>query len=97
VCRAGEIVTVTTLTGDRRPASIVTSRTGDGSCGGGHPHGTLHHDDPDEFGLSVVLRLEPSGVDQRTADELGAAVHQLCPYAQATRGDMPVTVEATVV
>ncbi|GAA3775234.1 Ohr family peroxiredoxin [Streptomyces chiangmaiensis] len=58
---------------------------------------TLHHDDPSEFGLSAVLKLELSGVDQRTAEELGAAAHQLCPYSKATRGNIPVTIEATAV
>lgn len=58
---------------------------------------TLHHEDPDDYGLSAVLRLELSGVDQRTADELGAAAHQLCPYSKATRGNIPVTIEAVAV
>jgi Ohr subfamily peroxiredoxin len=58
---------------------------------------TLQHDDSDEFGLSAVLRLELGGVDQRTADELGAGAHQLCPYSKATRGNIPVTIEATAV
>ncbi|MFD8384545.1 organic hydroperoxide resistance protein [Streptomyces sp. NPDC059679] len=56
---------------------------------------TLRHDDADEFGLSAVLRVELSGVDQRTAEELGAGAHQVCPYSKATRGNIPVTIEAT--
>ncbi|MDW6063249.1 organic hydroperoxide resistance protein [Streptomyces sp. FXJ1.4098] len=56
---------------------------------------TLHHDDADEFGLSAVLRVELSGVDQQTAEELGAGAHQVCPYSKATRGNIPVTIEAT--
>ncbi|MFG1815959.1 organic hydroperoxide resistance protein [Kribbella sp. NPDC049174] len=56
---------------------------------------TLHHED-DDFSLSAVLNLEVSGVDQQTADELGAAAHQICPYSKATRGNIPVTITATV-
>ena len=56
---------------------------------------TLHHED-DDFSLSAVLNLEVSGVDQQTADDLGAAAHQICPYSKATRGNIPVTIAATV-
>ncbi|GAA4617070.1 organic hydroperoxide resistance protein [Actinoallomurus liliacearum] len=58
---------------------------------------TLHHGDDDEFELSAVLRLELSGVDQETADELGAQAHQICPYSKATRGNIPVLIDATAV
>ncbi|WP_440102685.1 organic hydroperoxide resistance protein [Streptosporangium sp. H16] len=56
---------------------------------------TLNHSQDDEFGLGAVLTLELGGVDARTADELGAAAHQLCPYSKATRGNIPVTIRAT--
>lgn len=56
---------------------------------------TLHHEN-DDFWLSAVLHLEVSGVDQRTAEELGAAAHQICPYSKATRGNIEVTIDATV-
>ncbi|MGI5284898.1 organic hydroperoxide resistance protein [Nonomuraea polychroma] len=55
---------------------------------------TLHRGDDGEFGLSAVLNLELGGVDQQTAEELGAAAHQLCPYSKATRGNIPVTINA---
>ncbi len=58
---------------------------------------TLHQGDDGEFGLAAVLDLELGGVDQATAEELGAAAHQLCPYSKATRGNIPVTVNATAV
>ena len=58
---------------------------------------TLTHDDSDEFGLSAVLNLELGGVDQETATELANAAHQLCPYSKATRGNIPVTINATAV
>ncbi|KUJ38075.1 Ohr family peroxiredoxin [Streptomyces sp. NPDC093228] len=54
---------------------------------------TLHHDAGD-YHLSAVLHLELSGVDQSTAEELGAGAHLICPYSKAL--DIPVTIEATV-
>ena len=48
------------------------------------------------FALTVALHVELSGVDQATADELAEAAHQVCPYSNATRGNIPVTVDATV-
>ncbi|MEU7019390.1 Ohr family peroxiredoxin [Streptomyces sp. NPDC046203] len=58
---------------------------------------TLTHGDDGEFGLSAVLHLELGGVDQATATALGEAAHQLCPYSKATRGNIPVVVNATAV
>jgi osmotically inducible protein OsmC len=48
------------------------------------------------FGLTVALHAEIGGVDQATADALVAAAHEVCPYSNATRGNVDVTVEATV-
>jgi lipoyl-dependent peroxiredoxin len=48
------------------------------------------------FGLIVALHVELSGVDQATADELVAAAHQVCPYSNATRGNIEVTLDTTV-
>ncbi|WP_433508369.1 organic hydroperoxide resistance protein [Pseudonocardia halophobica] len=48
------------------------------------------------FALTVALHAEIGGVDQATADELVQAAHQVCPYSNATRGNIPVTVDATV-
>jgi Ohr subfamily peroxiredoxin len=56
---------------------------------------TLHHSG-DEFWLSAVMHLEMSGVDQATAEQLGADAHQICPYSKATRGNLEVTIDATV-
>ncbi|WCH92494.1 organic hydroperoxide resistance protein [Streptomyces moderatus] len=58
---------------------------------------TLHHGDDGEFGLAAVLNLELGGVDREIAAELGAAAHQICPYSKATRGNIPVTINATAV
>ncbi|MDQ0791418.1 organic hydroperoxide resistance protein [Streptomyces sp. B3I8] len=48
------------------------------------------------FGLSAVLRVELSGVEQETADKLVEAAHAMCPYSNATRGNLPVTLDVTV-
>jgi lipoyl-dependent peroxiredoxin len=48
------------------------------------------------FGLQVALHVEVSGVDQATADELVAAAHQVCPYSNATRGNIEVALDAVV-
>ncbi|THJ68421.1 organic hydroperoxide resistance protein [Arthrobacter echini] len=48
------------------------------------------------FQLSVALHAEIGGVDQETADELVEQAHQVCPYSNATRGNIEVTVDATV-
>jgi lipoyl-dependent peroxiredoxin len=40
--------------------------------------------------------VELPGLDQAAADELVAAAHQVCPYSNATRGNIPVSVDATV-
>jgi len=43
------------------------------------------------FGLSVTLRVElPDGLAAETGRELVEAAHQVCPYSNATRGNIPV-------
>ncbi|GII99818.1 Ohr subfamily peroxiredoxin [Sediminihabitans luteus] len=48
------------------------------------------------FVLAVALHVELAGVDQATADALVEAAHVVCPYSNATRGNIEVTVDATV-
>jgi Ohr subfamily peroxiredoxin len=48
------------------------------------------------FSLGAALHVELSGVEQAVADELVEAAHAICPYSNATRGNVPVTVDATV-
>ena len=45
------------------------------------------------FGLTVVLRISMPGVDRDTAEQLAAAAHQVCPYSNATRGNIDVALE----
>ena len=45
------------------------------------------------FALEVTLRVELSGIEQAAAEQLVEAAHQVCPYSNATRGNVPVTLE----
>ncbi|MEG9519514.1 organic hydroperoxide resistance protein [Saccharopolyspora indica] len=43
------------------------------------------------FALAVVLRVElPDSVDEATGRDLVEQAHQVCPYSNATRGNIPV-------
>jgi lipoyl-dependent peroxiredoxin len=44
------------------------------------------------FGLAVELDVAIPGVDGETAQELADAAHQVCPYSNATRGNIEVVV-----
>lgn len=47
--------------------------------------------------LNAALRVHlGGGASQQEADALAAAAHEVCPYSIATRGNIPVTVTATV-
>ncbi|EWT01188.1 Ohr subfamily peroxiredoxin [Intrasporangium oryzae NRRL B-24470] len=43
------------------------------------------------FGLAVVLHVElPEGLDPELGRSLVETAHQVCPYSNATRGNIPV-------
>lgn len=42
------------------------------------------------FGLAVTLEVEVPGVDKAKAEELVDKAHQVCPYSNATRGNIEV-------
>jgi Ohr subfamily peroxiredoxin len=46
------------------------------------------------YGLAVALRVSIPGVDAETTRALAEAAHQVCPYSNATRGNIDVTVSA---
>ena len=48
------------------------------------------------FGLTVALHVEIAGLDQAGADKLVAEAHQVCPYSNATRGNIDVAIDTTV-
>lgn len=49
------------------------------------------HRDGKAIQLSAAIEAEIAGVDPDVAHELLDAAHQICPYSQATRGNITVT------
>jgi lipoyl-dependent peroxiredoxin len=43
------------------------------------------------FGLTVELDVHVPALDKATAESLAAEAHQVCPYSNATRGNIDVT------
>ncbi len=58
--------------------SVVTGKVTLGSIAGG------------AFGIAVELEVSIPGVDKARAEELVEAAHQVCPYSNATRGNIEV-------
>ena len=58
--------------------STITSRVGIGPNGQGG------------FGLEVELHVSIPGVDTAIGEKLLELAHQVCPYSNATRGNIPV-------
>ncbi|MEU1628502.1 organic hydroperoxide resistance protein [Streptomyces sp. NPDC020096] len=48
------------------------------------------------FTLAVTLTVHLPGLEQATADQLVKTTHEVCPYSNATRGNIEVTLKATV-
>ena len=59
--------------------SAVTARVGIGP------------NDTGGFGLAVELEAELPDVERSVAEELVAKAHEVCPYSNATRGNVDVT------
>jgi lipoyl-dependent peroxiredoxin len=59
--------------------STVTARVGIGAT----PEGG--------FGLTVALEAHIPNVDEATAKDLLEKAHQVCPYSNATRGNIEVS------
>lgn len=59
------------------PDASITGKVGIGQIPGG-------------FGLEVELNISLPGLDRALAEELIAAAHQVCPYSNATRGNIEV-------
>ncbi|KEO74069.1 organic hydroperoxide resistance protein [Anditalea andensis] len=53
-------------------------------------HVKLGKSEDGAFGLSVTLEVKVPGVDQQTAEQLVASAHKVCPYSNATRGNIEV-------
>jgi osmotically inducible protein OsmC len=63
--------------------SAVTVRIGIG------PNGT------GGFGLTAAIEAELPGLERQAALELVEAAHQVCPYSNATRGNIDVSLDVT--
>ena len=64
--------------------SAVTAKVGIGA------------NDTGGFGLQVALEAELPDVEQSVAEALVAKAHEVCPYSNATRGNVEVTLTITV-
>lgn len=62
-------------------ASVVTAQVSLGPVG-------------ERYGIAVVLDVTVPGVDEATCQRLVAAAHEVCPYSNATRGNIPVELHA---
>lgn len=58
-------------------------------------HVGIGKNEADGFGLVVTLEANIPGVEQSVADDLIAKAHQVCPYSNATRGNVEVTLKTT--
>jgi osmotically inducible protein OsmC len=45
---------------------------------------------PAGFGIQVALNISIPGLERATAEQLVEAAHQVCPYSNATRGNVDV-------
>ena len=46
---------------------------------------------PGAFGIAVTMAISVPGMDRAAAEALVAAAHEVCPYSNATRGNIDVT------
>jgi lipoyl-dependent peroxiredoxin len=47
---------------------------------------------PGAFGIAVEMAVSLPGMDRAAAEALVATAHQVCPYSNATRGNIDVTI-----
>jgi organic hydroperoxide reductase OsmC/OhrA len=45
---------------------------------------------PQGFGIAVRLAVSLPGLERAVAEDLVASAHQVCPYSNATRGNIEV-------
>ena len=48
---------------------------------------------PNGFGIQVALHVNIPGMDKTQAQKLVEAAHQVCPYSNATRGNIEVALD----
>ena len=57
---------------------------------------SLGKDAQDHFRLGVVFNIALPGMDKAAAEALVAKAHEVCPYSNATRGNIDVTFHVNV-
>ncbi|MBG6287650.1 MULTISPECIES: organic hydroperoxide resistance protein [Pseudomonas] len=83
-CFIGAIKFVASQSKKQIPADAsITGKVGIGQIPGG-------------FGLEVELNINLPGLDQAEAEDLVAKAHQVCPYSNATRGNIDVRLNVSV-
>ncbi|WP_448681897.1 organic hydroperoxide resistance protein [Pseudomonas nicosulfuronedens] len=83
-CFIGAIKFVASQSKKQIPADAsITGKVGIGQIPGG-------------FGLEVELNINLPGLDKAEAEELVAKAHQVCPYSNATRGNIDVRLNVSV-
>jgi osmotically inducible protein OsmC len=48
---------------------------------------------PQGFGIQVALHVKIPGMDKAAAMKIVEAAHQVCPYSNATRGNIEVALD----
>jgi Ohr subfamily peroxiredoxin len=77
-CFTGALGVAAQKAGETLPEDIkITGKVGIGPIEGG-------------FGLRVALDIAIPGMDTATAEKLVELAHQICPYSNATRGNIDV-------
>ena len=50
-----------------------------------------HANKPGAFGIAVAMNISVPGMERAALEALVAAAHEVCPYSNATRGNVDVT------
>jgi len=81
-CFIGAMKAVSPRLGLKLPAEVsITSEVGIGPMTG----------KAGAFGISVAMKISVPGMDRAVLENLVATAHEVCPYSNATRGNIDVT------
>lgn len=81
-CFIGAMKAVSGRQGKKLPAEVsITSQVGIGPMTG----------KAGAFGIQVAMSVSVPGMDRAELEALVAAAHEVCPYSNATRGNIDVT------
>ena len=81
-CFIGAMKAVSARQGSKLPAEVsITSKVGIGPMTG----------KAGAFGVSVDMSISVPGMDRAALEALVATAHEVCPYSNATRGNIDVT------